>query len=306
MSTGEPTHRPVLLSETLRYLAPEAGECMADGTVGLGGHAAPILSRLGPTGFLLGIDRDAEALAIAEKRLAGIGGAFRLVHGEFTRLKEFLEQLGRPPEEALDGFLLDLGVSSLQLDRRERGFSFLKDGPLDMRMDPGEGESAAEYLTRVSVSELESVLRRYGEERWARRIAVAVGRLRRREELRSTAQLARLVEETVPAGGRRQRRIHPATRTFQAVRIVVNGELELLRRVLRDLDRFMRPGGRVVVLSYHSLEDRIVKQILGEREKEGLYRAACRGVVRPSPEEVEENPRARSARLRAYVRGTEN
>jgi 16S rRNA (cytosine1402-N4)-methyltransferase len=288
-----------MLEEVLTYLAPSRGESMVDLTVGLAGHAVEILKRLGPDGLLLGVDRDEEALELARERLVQVGHPFRLFHGTYTRIQELLELGGRPPEGTLDGVLLDLGVSSLQLERAHRGFSFQRDGPLDMRMDPSEGESAAEFLRRVSVRELEDVLRCYGEERAAAKIASAIDRFRRSESLESTAQLAKIVESVIPRG---RKRLHPATRTFQALRIVVNREIELLHHVLRDLDRFLRPGGRVVVLSYHSLEDRSVKELLGGRVKEGLYRWTPKGALRPSTGEVETNPRARSARMRVAVR----
>ncbi|MBN1442085.1 MAG: 16S rRNA (cytosine(1402)-N(4))-methyltransferase RsmH [Planctomycetes bacterium] len=293
------SHRSVLVAETLRYLAPRAGEWMADGTVGLGGHAAEILPRLAPGGFLLGIDRDRDALEIARRRLEPCGGEFRLFHGRYTRLADFLRLLGRAPEGALDGFLLDLGVSSLQLDRSDRGFSLRHDGPLDMRMDPGEGESAAEFLKRARVEELEDVFRRFGEERDARRIARAIDEQRRKRPIETTAGLAAVIEKASP---RRGRRLHPATKCFMAIRIAVNGELDDLSRILNDLDRFLRRGGRAVFLSYHSLEDRLVKRVLGRRVREGLYRWALDGAARPSAREIEENPRSRSARLRAVIR----
>jgi 16S rRNA (cytosine1402-N4)-methyltransferase len=195
--------------------------------------------------------------------------------------------------------LFDLGVSSLQLDRPERGFSFLREGPLDMRMAPEEGESAAEFLRRVSVEELERVLREYGEEPRARKVAQAIDQTRRSEALQTTVQLARVVESVLPRKGRKT---HPATRTFQAIRIAINRELEYLRLVLRDLDRLVKPGGRVVVLSYHSLEDRIVKENFRARVGEGIYRRLLAKALRPSAAEVASNPRARSARLRAVAR----
>lgn len=292
-------HRPVLLQEVVERLAPRPGELHVDATLGLGGHAAAVLPLLGTEGLLIGIDRDPQALELARPRLEATGFPFRLFHGEFGRLGEFLRLLGRPPEGVVDGLLLDLGVSSLQLDRPGRGFSFLRDGPLDMRMSPGEGESAAEFLRRVSVEELGRVLREYGEEPAARRVAQAIDRARRKGRIETTAQLASIVEEVLP---RRGRKTHPATRTFQGVRIAVNQELEFLRLVLRDLDRWVKPGGRVVVLSYHSLEDRIVKENFRRRVGEGIYRSVPPSPLRPSSEEISRNPRSRSARLRCVMR----
>ena len=297
-SQGSP-HRPVLLGAVLDRLAPAPGEVHVDATVGAGGHAAVILERLGPRGLLIGIDRDPEALEEARRRLEPIGHPFRLFHGAFSRIREFLQSIGLPPEGAMDGLLLDLGVSSMQLDRPQRGFSILRDGPLDMRRDPGEGESAAEYLERASVEDLERVLRDFGEEPASGKIARAIDRARRKERIESTAQLARIVEAVLPRMGRK---IHPATRTFQGIRIALNRELEHLRLVLRDLDRLIKPGGRVVVLSYHSLEDRIVKTSLGEKVREGIYRWVLPNPLQPGEMEIEENPRARSARLRSAVR----
>ncbi len=297
-----PEHRPVMLAQVLRCLRPRAGEAHADGTVGAAGHAVHILAKLGESGFLLGVDRDPHALEIADRRLAAVGFPYRLVRGVYSELREHLISVGRRPDGALDGLLLDLGVSSMQLDRPERGFSFLKEGPLDMRMSAGEGEAAAEFLRRVPRAELEEVLRELGEERFARRIAREVVRAREEGALETTTDLARLVERILPrkdASG-----IHPATRTFQAIRIAVNRELEELSRVLRDVDRLLRPGGRIVVLSYHSLEDRIVKRWGRSSVREGLFRWLETKALRPEPQEIDENPRARSARLRALARTT--
>ena len=296
---AEPEHLPVMLEETLRCLAPRPGETMLDGTLGLGGHAAEILSRLSPGGELIGLDRDPEALALAAKRLDGVGGSYRLLHGTFDRVGELLKELELSSDGAFDGLLLDLGVSSMQLDRAERGFSFRNDGPLDMRMDRGEEESAASWLARVPVEELARVIRRYGEEPQAGKIARAIDRGRRERPITTTAELASLIEELVP---RRGKKIHPATKTFQAIRIAVNRELDCLRDVLEKLDRYMKPGGRVVVLSYHSLEDRLVKTVFRDRAREGFFISHPDGLQRPTQTEVQSNPRSRSARLRAVVR----
>ena len=288
-----------MLEETLRCLAPRPGETMLDGTLGLGGHAAEILSRLSPGGELIGLDRDPEALALAAKRLDGVGGSYRLLHGTFDRVGELLKEVEISSDGAFDGLLLDLGVSSMQLDRAERGFSFRNDGPLDMRMDRGEEESAASWLARVPVEELARVIRRYGEEPQAGKIARAIDRGRRERPITTTAELASLIEELVP---RRGKKIHPATKTFQAIRIAVNRELDCLRDVLEKLDRYMKPGGRVVVLSYHSLEDRLVKTVFRDRAREGFFISHPDGLQRPTQTEVQSNPRSRSARLRAVVR----
>lgn len=288
-----------MLEETLRCLAPRPGETMLDGTLGLGGHAAEILSRLSPGGELIGLDRDPEALALAAKRLDGVGGSYRLLHGTFDRVGELLKELEISSDGVFDGLLLDLGVSSMQLDRAERGFSFRNDGPLDMRMDRGEEESAASWLARVPVEELARVIRRYGEEPQAGKIARAIDRGRRERPITTTAELSSLIEERVP---RRGKKIHPATKTFQAIRIAVNRELDCLRDALEKLDRYMKPGGRVVVLSYHSLEDRLVKTVFRDRAREGFFISHPDGLQRPTQTEVQSNPRSRSARLRAVVR----
>ena len=299
---AEPEHLPVMLEETLRCLAPRPGETMLDGTLGLGGHAAEILSRLSPGGELIGLDRDPEALTLAAKRLDGVGGNYRLLHGTFDRVGELLKELELSSDGAFDGLLLDLGVSSMQLDRAERGFSFRNDGPLDMRMDPGEEESAASWLAQAPVEEIARVIRRYGEEPQAGKIARAIDRARRERPITTTAELSSLIEELVP---RRGKKIHPATKTFHAIRIVVNRELDCLRDALEKLDRYMKPGGRVVVLSYHSLEDRLVKTVFRDRVREGLFISHPDGLQRPTQTEVQSNPRSRSARLRAVVRAGE-
>lgn len=292
-------HRPVLLAEALSRLDPRAGEVHVDGTLGGAGHAVEILKRVGPDGLLIGIDRDVEALEVARPRLEATGLPFRLFAGSYSEVLSFVQSLGLPREGAVDGLLLDLGVSSLQLDRPERGFSFLRSGPLDMRMAPGEGESAADFLRRVTVEDLERVLKDYGEEPQARRIARAIDAARRKERLETTAQLARIVEDVVPRQGRKT---HPATRTFQGIRIAINRELEHLRYVLRDLDRWVRPGGRVVVLSYHSLEDRLVKESFRQGVRQGFFRWGLPNPARASEAEIEENPRSRSVRLRSVSR----
>ena len=299
---AEPEHLPVMLEETLRCLAPRPGETMLDGTLGLGGHAAEILSRLSPGGELIGLDRDPEALTLAAKRLDGVGGNYRLLHGTFDRVGELLKELEISSDGAFDGLLLDLGVSSMQLDRAERGFSFRNDGPLDMRMDPGEEESAASWLAQTPVEEIARVIRRYGEERQAGKIARAIDRGRRERPITTTAELSSLIEALVP---RRGKKIHPATKTFQAIRIAVNRELDCLRDALEKLDRYMKPGGRVVVLSYHSLEDRIVKTVFRDRVREGFFISHPDGLQRPTQTEVQSNRRSRSARLRAVVRAGE-
>ncbi|HEX5037232.1 MAG TPA: 16S rRNA (cytosine(1402)-N(4))-methyltransferase RsmH [bacterium] len=285
-------HRPVLLKEAVDLLVTKDDGLYIDGTLGAGGHAAEILKRLGAEGRLIGIDRDSEILEKARERL---GGDARVVlhHGAFD---EWLDDEAKGGLKA-DGLLLDLGVSSLQFDEGGRGFSFAKDGPLDMRMDASAGETAAEYLERVPEKELETVLKEFGEERFARRIAREVIHVRRQETIETTARLAAIVARAVPRGAW-PKRIHPATRTFQALRIAVNRELERLERVLKMAPSILKPGGRMAVISYHSLEDRRVKVAFAEGERAGIWKKLTKKPVVPSEDEVRENPRSRSAKLR--------
>ncbi len=274
----------------MRWLRVVPEGVYVDATVGTGGHAVEIARRL-TTGRLVGLDRDAEALAVARERLAPFGERVILVQERFSRIDEVARQLRLPP---LAGLLADLGVSSLQLERAERGFSFLRRGPLDMRMDRQQTLSADDLINRTGVEELAELLRRYGEEREARRIARAIVRAR---PIRDTEHLATVVAGARKAKGRQK--LHPATKTFLALRIAVNRELEELEQFLDRAPATLAPGGRWVILSYHSLEDRRVKQAFRNWAAAGVLRVLTRKPVRPTPEEVESNPRARSARLRA-------
>lgn len=290
----QPVHEPVLLAETLAALDLEPGLRVVDGTVGAGGHAIEIARRLGAGGLVLGLDRDSEILAHARAALAeaaGTGGLARvsLHHLPCSRMQEALAAAG---QEACDRVLLDLGVSSLQLDKAERGFSFMADGPLDMRMDRTAAVTAADWLREAREEEIAAALWTLGGERHARRIARAIAAGRRRAPLLRTGQLAELVVRALPAPARRQR-IHAATRTFQAVRMVVNDELGELRRSLEAAHRCLVPGGRLCVLAFHSAEDRIVKQFLREH-----FEPVTRKPVGPGEAERRRNPRSRSARLR--------
>lgn len=292
MAGRNAAHIPVMVRETLFYLDPKPGDVIADCTCGAGGHAKEILRAILPGGRLIGIDRDAEILAIAEENLAGFAGGFELHHSNFSGLEQLLPG-------PVDGMLFDLGVSSLQVDRPERGFSFTSDGPLDMRMDPSRGSPAGRVLKRLPEKELEKVLREYGEERYARRIARAIKRATATTGLRTTAELADVIIRAVP---RRERRIHPATRTFLALRIYVNRELEELEAALDALPGMLKPGGRALVLSYNSIEDRMVKHSWRELAKKGQVEILTKKPVRPQPDEVESNRRSRSAKLRAIRR----
>jgi len=285
-------HEPALLRESVELLAVRPGGFWVDGTVGAGGHAAEILRRSAPDGRLLATDRDADALAAAAETLAPYGARARLRQADFRELPELLE-------EAPDGILLDLGVSSMQLDRAERGFSLRSDGPLDMRMDPRYGPTAADVVNRLPEAELADIIHRYGEERAARRIARRIVEGRRRSPFRTTFELAEAVRSA--ARRPRGRGIDPATLTFQALRIHVNRELEGLGEALARLARRLAPRGRLAVIAFHSLEDREVKQAFRSLSTAG-FRLLTRKPVRPGEDETRRNPRSRSARLRAIER----
>jgi 16S rRNA (cytosine1402-N4)-methyltransferase len=275
-------------------LAPVPEQTIVDATVGAGGHARLVAERLGPEGRLIGLDQDPAMLGLARPLLAGL--PVTLVHANFDRLREEQTALGMP---AVDGVLADLGVASDQLEAPERGFSFQQAGPLDMRMDPTHGEPAGSLLRRLSERELADLFWKYGEERFSRRIARKIVETRRRTPLETTDQLAELVRRCVPRPRGRGRAIDPATRVFQALRIAVNDELEALDRLLAVLPDCLKPGGRAVIISFHSLEDRRVKQAFRIREQ---WQVLTPKPVRPGDEEIRNNPRARSAKLRAAQR----
>jgi len=304
------SHKAVLLEETVSALLVQSDGIYVDGTFGRGGHSRAILARLGTNGRLLGLDRDPEAVT-AGQALAAEDARFSIHHGSFADIDRLLHEAG--VDAPLNGLLLDLGVSSPQLDTPGRGFSFMADGPLDMRMDPDSGESAAEWLARAEQDKIATVLREFGEERFANRIARAIVATRAKTPLRTTAQLAELVTRVVP---KREPGKHPATRTFQALRIQVNGELEALRRCLDQVCDRLAVGGRLAVISFHSLEDRLVKHFIRRESKgPGLPKGVparaleVRGrlrpigkAMRPSAAEETQNPRARSAILRVAER----
>ncbi len=299
-----PNHQPVLYHEIIHALRPQSPGRYVDATVGAGGHAWGILEASAPDGQLLALDKDPQALAIASQRLSVYHPRVILVHASYTQLREELSRIGW---QQVNGIVFDLGVSSMQLDQAERGFSFLADGLLDMRFDPTAGRSAADLVNRLSEDELTDLIWRYGEERHARRIAREICRSR---PLETTRQLAQAVERAV--GGRKER-IHPATRTFQALRIAVNDELRGLEQVLPDAVDVLASGGRLAVISFHSLEDRIIKQFFRRESRDCIcppeqpvctcnHHATLREITRkpilPSMEEIATNPRARSAKLR--------
>ena len=292
------SHVPVLLDETIELLAPCSGRTVVDATVGAGGHAEAWLEAAGPDGRLLGVDRDPHALELARERLARFGPRFVPLPGDHADLLALLHGVG---VNEVDGILFDLGVSSMQLDDPARGFSFRADGPLDMRMDPAAGPTAAELVAGTSEEELRRLLWRFGEERNARAIARAIVDERRVRPIVSTLELARLVERAAGPAARRLR-IHPATRTFQALRIAVNRELEGLPEALRGLADALPARGRLAVISFHSLEDRPVKHTFRALADTGRVRLVTKKAVRPTPEEESRNARSRSAKLRALAR----
>ena len=310
MSSGGFKHVSVMAEEVMQYLQPHSGGVYLDGTLGGAGHARLILEASSPDGVLIGMDRDTEALAAAQRELVSFGERVVLRQGNFSDMCTQLDQL---EIAAVDGVLLDLGVSSHQIDSPERGFSFREDGPLDMRMNPKEGVSAATVVAETEADELKRIFRDYGEERWAGKIARAIVTDREKTPFVTTLQLADLISRVVPAG-RGPQRIHPATRVFQALRIHVNGELDSLRTALDTVWLRLKTGGRLVVISFHSLEDRMVKQAFralatgcvcpprlavcacGEQPS---VRVLTRKAVRATESETENNPRARSAVLRA-------
>jgi 16S rRNA (cytosine1402-N4)-methyltransferase len=296
-------HRPVLVAEVVDALAPAAGKVIVDGTLGGGGHSAALLAA---GARVIGLDQDRDAIAEATARLAGAGREFRAVRSNFSRVDEVLDDLGLAQ---IDGALLDLGVSSHQLDEPTRGFSLQSDGPLDMRMDDRQPRTAADLVNTLGGEELERIFRTYGEEPSARRIAARIVRERITRPFSTTAQLAATVESVVP----RHSRVHPATRAFQALRIAVNRELEVLEIALEKFSARLAPGGRLAVISFHSLEDRIVKQFCKLRSTEWLdrpewpeprrnperfFQLITRKALIAGAAELQANPRARSAKLR--------
>jgi 16S rRNA (cytosine1402-N4)-methyltransferase len=281
-------HVPVLASEVHHWLAPQPGDVIVDGTLGGGGHTRLLAIAVGETGLVVSLDRDPSALAAAERNLAGL--PVKLVHANFSELPQVLEQLQL---SAVKGVVLDLGLSSDQLADPRRGFSFQSEGALDLRFDPDEGEPAWRLLERLSAEELADIIYRYGEERFSRRIARKIVERRRVAPVRTSGELAELVRQCVPRS--RGHGIDPATRTFQALRIAVNRELESLEIALRCIPDCLTPGGRAAIISFHSLEDRLVKNAFRSGPR---WEALTRKPIRPTEEEIRRNPRSRSARLR--------
>ncbi len=314
MATSGPAHVPVLLDRVVALLSPALehdGAVLVDATLGLGGHTEAVLDRC-PAAHVVGIDRDPHALDHTRRRLEPYADRVTLVHAVYDEIPDVLADLGLPH---VDGVLFDLGVSSMQLDLRERGFSYAEDAPLDMRMDDSAGRTAADVLNTYPVEELATILREYGEERFARRIAERIVRARQQEPFRASARLVDLVRDAIPAATRRTGG-NPAKRTFQALRIEVNDELAVLRRALPAALDALAIGGRIAVMSYHSLEDRLTKQVLARGSTTDVppdmpvvpeshqppLRLLTRGAEKASDDEIAANPRARSVRLRAAER----
>jgi 16S rRNA (cytosine1402-N4)-methyltransferase len=285
-------HIPVLLEETIRFLAPVDGGIYVDGTLGLGGHAEKILQSSGPSGRVIGFEWDASALELARKRLAPFGERFYALHRNYSEIMAGLSEIGI---YEVDGLLFDLGVSSLQFDSGERGFSYQANGPLDMRMDKRTPRTAEEIINDFTKEDLADIFYYYGEERQARRIAAHIVAERTRARITTTSQLARIVAGAVPKKFQ-PRKIHAATKVFQALRIAVNKELDNLTTVLDTITGILKPGGRVCIIAFHSLEDRLIKWKF--RDNPDLQVLTKKPVI-PGEEEIKMNPRARSAKLRA-------
>ena len=298
MKNENPGHTPVMLKEVLGYLLLPAGGCLVDCTLGLGGHAEAAATVLGEQGRIIGIDRDSDSLQVARQRLEKQPLSCSFMHEDFRKIDLILEQFGTTQ---VDGMLFDLGISSFQLDNPERGFSLMSEGPLDMRMDQEAAFSAYDLINSLSEKELSSILKIYGEERLHNRIARFLVAERGHHPIESTSELKDIVLKALPARYKRQK-IHPATRTFQALRIAVNRELESLEIALDKCMGFLKPGGRVAVISFHSLEDRIVKHKFRMLSQKGFLNIVTKKPARPSDDEIRDNPRARSARLRVAER----
>ncbi len=292
-------HKPVMLNEVLSMLNLKDGMVVLDATLGLGGHAAGIAEKIMPHGRLVGIEKDDDALSLARENLKPFGKRCFFVHDDFRNLDKVLEVCNI---SSVDSVLFDLGVSSLQLDDAARGFSFRADGPLDMRMDRNNFISAYDLLNTLTEEEISSILWKFGQERFSYRIARAIVSSRHKAPISSTKQLADLVVRALPYKARFHHRIHPATRTFQALRIAVNRELDALDEALKKAALFLNRRGRICVISFHSLEDKIVKENFRQLAKTGRYRLVVKKILLPSEEEVRDNPRSRSAKMRVIER----
>lgn len=306
-------HVPVMMNEVLHWLDLKPGMTVVDCTAGGGGHSAAMLAQIQPKGFLVALDQDTQALAAANQKLQPFGeGAYALVHSNFLHIEKVMANYG-----LADAILMDLGVSSYQLDEGERGFSYQHEGPLDMRMNQQASiPTAADLLNELSERDLARIIWEYGEERWSKRIAEFIVQTRLEKPFETTQELVRVIKQAVPAGAR-QEGPHPAKRTFQALRIAVNGELSLLDQAIEDAVKVLKPGGRLAVITFHSLEDRMVKNRFRQLAQgctcpknlpicqcgeESLGKALTGKPVLPSEEEIEQNPRSRSAKLRVFLK----
>jgi len=291
---SKPSHIPVLVEEALKLLDPQPSDIIVDATVGLGGHTKLLAEKLGPTGRVIGIDQDEDALHIANDNLKVFGNRVVLVRGNFRHLSDLVESAGY---QSVNGILFDLGFSSLQIETGERGFSFLHDAPLDMRMDATDGETTAgEIVNRASFNELVKIFQDYGEEPKAESIARKILEARQRGKITTTGQLVEII------GGSHQGRIHPATRVFQALRIAVNDELQALTEALPQAIDLLAPNGRIAVITFHSLEDRIVKNFFKAKATGGRIQLLAKKAIAPSWQEQKRNPRARSAKIRGAIK----
>ncbi|MGE5607481.1 MAG: 16S rRNA (cytosine(1402)-N(4))-methyltransferase RsmH [Bacteroidota bacterium] len=303
-------HQSVLLNEAIHYLDIKPAGIYLDATLGGGGHALQIASRMNHQGLLIGIDQDQSAIQASQERLANVNPEVKIFRSNFEAIPAILKDL---EIDAIDGALFDLGVSSPQLDEEERGFSYKSEAPLDMRMDRSQPFSAFHLVNSASVDDLTRVIGEYGEERWAKRIALFIERQRREKEIKTTGELAEIIKKAIPAAARRTGP-HPARRTFQAVRIAVNNELEVLEKALEETIPLLRQGGRIVVISFHSLEDRIVKNVFAKEAKgcrcpkelpvcqcnhQPRLKIITKKPVLPTEDEIRLNPRARSSKLRS-------
>jgi 16S rRNA (cytosine1402-N4)-methyltransferase len=292
-------HFPVLLDEAVSALLESGGKIFVDATVGLGGHSYEILKR-NPEAYLIGIDKDEEALELADRRLKEFEGRYSLYKADYSDIDLVLKEEGL---KGVDGILMDLGVSMLQLKKPERGFSFREGAPLDMRMDKRAKLTAYDVVNRYSERELYRIIKTYGEERFASRIAKAIAAYRRKKPIETTKELAQIVESAIPKGF--YKKIHPATKTFQAIRMEVNRELYHLKEALLKIPDLLNPKGRIAVISFHSLEDRIVKHAFRSFEKEGKLKVITKKPITPTEEEIRKNPPSRSAKLRVAEKVSE-
>ena len=291
-------HQPVMMNEVIEHLNLQGDSIILDGTLGLGGHAQAVLEHLTTNGRLIGVDRDLQSLKKAQENLKSYSGQCEFVQDDFRHIPEILERIGIPK---VDGILLDLGISSFQLDNIQRGFSLRTNGPLDMRMDQDSYISAYDLVNSLSEKEISAILKDFGQERWHYRIAHSLVHARVKNPIETTRELRHIVMRAIPY--RRKRiKIHPATRTFQALRIAVNRELESLEMILKTYPEFLNKGGRMVVIAFHSLEDRLVKENFRNQDKEGKVKIITKKPLRPPFEETRKNPRSRSARLRVAER----